>query len=339
MLRKISLYVFFVSVFFVGAQSTEAALLYFAPDVAEVHRGDTITLALRLDTDEEECINTVDATISYDSNIRAVDVSRGNSILSIWVEDPLINETEHTVSFAGGIPGGYCGRVQGDPRLSNIIAEIVFRVPGLTIGAGNNPEATITLQDTTQVLLHDGLGTQAPLSFQNAKITLLDKPGQTVDDDWNTRVSDDDIPPADFTITLARDLLTFNGKHYIVFNSIDKQSGIDHYEVLEESFDTFELFSWGAATAPWREATSPYVLKDQSLNSTIYVRVIDKAGNETVSKLVPDVALRSMSKQRQLVILAVAVTGIVVFGILLYALWRRKRDVEAELSRTTPTEL
>ena len=32
-----------------------------------------------------------------------------------------INKENRTVTFAGGIPNGYCGRVNGDPKLTNII--------------------------------------------------------------------------------------------------------------------------------------------------------------------------------------------------------------------------
>ena len=52
----------------------QAALLYFDPGEAALFRGDTVTLNLRIDTDEGECINTVDAVIKYDAGIRAVGV-------------------------------------------------------------------------------------------------------------------------------------------------------------------------------------------------------------------------------------------------------------------------
>lgn len=314
--------------FFSIAYRVDAALLYFDPDTAMLHRGDTITMALRVDTDTEECINTVDATLEYSDAIRAIDVSRGDSILSVWVEDPVIDEENHTVQFAGGIPGGYCGRIAGDPRLSNIIAEIVFRLPGFSVGSSQAQTADIHIADTTQVLRHDGFGTIADLRTQDAKLTLLSSPGPAIEDTWNTRVSDDDVPPSGFSVTLTRDDTAFSGKYYIVFNALDKQSGIDHYEVIEEPFEEFDLFKWGAADAPWVISTSPYVLKDQSLNSTIRVRAIDKAGNETISVLVPDEAMRSLSRQRLIVSIAIGVVVFIVLGGIGYALWRRKKELE-----------
>jgi hypothetical protein len=98
------------------------------PNVAEMKRGDTIKVSVRLDTDQDECVNTIDAVITYSENIQPIDTSRGSSILSMWVEVPTINREQHTITFAGGIPNGYCGRIVGDPRLTNNIIEIMLLI-------------------------------------------------------------------------------------------------------------------------------------------------------------------------------------------------------------------
>jgi hypothetical protein len=67
----------------------------------------------------------------------------------------------------------------------------------------------------------------------------------------------------------------FGGLYYIVFSTVDKQSGVDHYEVFEN----------GA----WEKVVSPYKLPDQSLKSEIKVKAIDKAGNERVGDYAGDV--------------------------------------------------
>lgn len=303
---------------------THAALLYLDPGEATLYRGDTVTIGLRIDTDEGECINTVDTVIKYDPSIRAVDVSKGQSILNLWVEDPKIDEENHTITLAGGLPGGYCGRIAGDPSLTNIIAELVFRSPGLSIGGGEDPQANIWIDGSSQVLLHDGLGTPSALRTEGAVLTLLPSAGGTTDDSWSTLVSDDDTPPADFVITLSRDEYAFSGRYFISFNSQDKQSGIDHYEVMEEPIEDLYAFKWGGVDAPWVVAESPYVLEDQTLNRTIRVKAIDKAGNETISVLVPDEALRSLSRDRILTWIVVSVVLIIVLGLAGFALWRRR---------------
>ncbi|HEU4677540.1 MAG TPA: hypothetical protein VFS75_02370 [Candidatus Paceibacterota bacterium] len=315
---------------FAAPHTSHAALLYLDPAATELHRGDTVTMALRLDVDEGECVNTIRGVVHYDPSIRAVDVSRGDSIFSIWVEDPLIDEAAHTITFAGGIPGGYCGRIPGDPSLTNVILRIVFRAPGFTVGAGSEPEAKVSIDEGSEAYLNDGVGTAAPLRVADATVSLLPTAGDTLSDDWRTVVQNDKDAPADFDITLATSTTAFSGKYFITFNSADKQSGIDHYEVMEEPFTEWSAFKWGAADAPWTKAESPYVLKDQSLNSTIRVKAIDKAGNVRIETLVPDTALRSISRDRLLTILVFTGLGVVLAAVVFYALWRRRNRILAE---------
>lgn len=331
--RQSYLYIFapvlFGILFFSCVNQASAALLYFDPTSVEVSRGDTTTIGLRIDTDEDECINTVDAVIHYDSSIRAVDVSRGDSILNIWVEEPVIDAEEHTIRFAAGIPGGYCGRIPGDPSLTNVLLNLVFRSPGFTIGATDNPIARIWIDEASQVLLHDGLGTNASLRLQDARITLSPTAGNAPSDPWTDQVQSDVEKPSEFSITLAKEDSAFSGKYFITFNSIDKQSGIDHYEVMEEPFTEFYTFKWGRADAPWVTSASPYVLKDQTLNSTIRVRAIDKAGNERMEILVPDTALRSLSHDKLITMLFTGVALVIVAGIIIFMLWKRKQRILA----------
>jgi len=317
--------IFSLFIFLLSASYTQAATLYFDPAEAVIHRGDTITVSLRIDTDEGECINTVDAVIHYDANIRAVDVSRGDSILSLWVEDPTIDETNHTITFAGGLPGGYCGRIAGDPSLTNVIAEIVFRSPGLAVGVGDNPVARVWLSASSSVLLHDGLGTRSDLRLLDASFSLLATPGPASEDSWRGRVNEDTIPPADFSVIPFKDETAFSGRYFISFSTQDKQSGIDHYEVMEEPIEDLYAFRWGAVDAPWVIEESPYVLKDQSLNSTIRVKAIDKAGNETIAVWVPEEALRKISSERIVTWSVIGGIGILFLCLLGYALWRRKQ--------------
>ncbi len=321
---------FFACLFF-QTHHADAALLYFDPPEAQVYRGDTVTVALRLDTDVDECINTVNAVVHYDPSISAVDVSRGSSILSIWVENPIIDEKAHTITFVGGIPGGYCGRISGDPSLTNVLLELIFRSPGFNVGGSNNSSARIWIDEQAQILLHDGYGTNANVRLQDARIELLSKAGDTSTDAWKDKVNDDENLPSDFPIILTRDDVAFSGKYFITFNAIDKQSGIDHYEVMEEPFSEFMAFKWGRADAPWIRTESPYVLKDQTLNSTIRIKAIDKAGNERIGFLVPDEALRSMSRDMLITVLVFGGAIVGLCALFVYALWKRKQRLLKEI--------
>ena len=326
--------VFFGALFFFmgGAPQAHAALLYFDPSSADIFRGDSAAVNLRLDTDDGECINTIDATIHYDGTINAVDVSRGDSILNIWVEDPVIDTANHTIHFAGGLPGGYCGRIAGDPSLTNVVLKIIFQSPGFSIGGGGGGKsAHVWIDENSQVLLHNGYGTPAPLRLQDANFTLADTPGSAgVQDTWKDDVHGDTELPSDFAITLTKDDSAFSGKYFVVFNANDKQSGIDHYEIMEEPFVEFTSFKWGRADAPWIKTESPYVLKDQTLNSTIRVKAIDKAGNARVATLVPDTALRGVSQGMFITIALVSAVVVVLGAVIFYVLWRRRQRLLLE---------
>ncbi len=339
--------------FLLYAPATQAATLYIDPGRATLYRGDSITLAVRImpDAAEGECINTVDATLSYSDNIQPVDVSIGKSIFSIWIERPVINKENHTITFAGGIPNGYCGRVEGDPRLTNVIAEIVFRSPGMQVGGSDDIEAKVDFTSGTRVLLNDGLGTEAPLRALGGIFTLEKTAGQGgIIDAWREDVREDDVPPEKFSIELQRDEngINFNGRYYIIFNTSDKQTGISHYEVMEEPVLEFANFSWGGVGVPWvkigtdNSPENSYVLKDQSLNSIILVKAIDKAGNEYIATYIPSESHKTLSKNEfydyGLVVLLVLVFIFLIFIAVRIVKKRRRfisEKIESESSGPT----
>lgn len=323
---------FLVLLLCVMPTNVRAVTLYIDPASTTLSRGDAAILAVRLmpDTTAEECVNAVDVVLNYSSNINPVDVSVGSSILSLWVESPTINKDTSTITFAAGIPNGYCGRVDGDPRLTNILAEIVVRSPGTVVGStGNETEATIDFAPETVVYLNDGVGTEAPLTTLGAKITLDRNPGASLVNPWNEAINADTIPPEPFGITLTRDTSAFGGRYFIVFDTTDKQTGISDFEVIEEPIEQLGAFVFGGVDAKWLKARSPYLLQDQTLNSVIRVRAIDKAGNEYIASLVPEETQRTLSRQDKFAFIAaasLAFLGLVILGIIIwYALRQRAK--------------
>jgi len=302
-----------------------AASLYLDPSRHELFRGDAVLVSVRIDVDKSvgECVNAFDVVLQYDEGIIPVDVSIGRSIISMWVETPTIDIENRLVTFAGGIPNGYCGRVDGDPRLTNVLAEISFRAPGMQVGGISEGEIMVGFAPETSVYLNDGLGTRANAIFFDAQIDLRQTVGSIIKDPWLDIVNADNIPPEPFEISLEKGTTEFNGKYYIVFNTTDKQTGISHYEVLEEYPDTKNPFAFGAATAPWREVRSPYVLKDQSLRSTIRVRAIDKAGNQYIATLAPQNTARSVP----LVLVIVLSIVLILLAAALSVWYYRRRQL------------
>lgn len=332
-----AIYLSLLLAFFAIPNAATAASLYLDPGVTTLNRGDALLVSIRLDTDEEtdECINAVDGVLTYSANIDPVDITTGDSIFSVWVENPVINKENRTITFAGGIPNGYCGRISGDPRLSNVIAQIVFRSPGFIVGGGSDElQATINFTDESTAYLNDGRGTKADLTTYGSSIELNKSPGDSMSNPWQDRVQEDNVPPAQFAISLQKGDKEFSGKWYIVFNTTDKQTGIDHYEVMEEEISQFGTFDWGGADAPWITERSPYVLRDQTLNSIIRVKAVDKAGNEYIATIIPDEANRGYSLNFILTIvvsLALLLLLVTLFVLALLKLKKRMQKIDTEI--------
>ena len=239
-----------------------AVTLYLEPQSPDVHLGDTFIEEIRINTKDEN-INAVEVYLTFPTDILDVlDFSLGNSILTVMAQGPTIDQENGLISFIGGIPGGYSGRIPGDPGESNLLVKIIFYASG-------EGEAEIKFKQTSRVLLNDGLGTEADLGTQSSYITILAEEPELPEDDWQEELMKDTIPPEAFQPQISRDPAIFGGQYFLSFSTTDKQTGIDYYQVKEGVGD-------------WQRAASPYLLKDQKLKSVIKVKAVDKAGNERV---------------------------------------------------------
>lgn len=249
-----------LAAFLVPAQAY-AARIYMEPEASTFGLGDTFITTVRIDN-EEECINAVNVEIVYPKEtLRAVDFGRGDSIFSLWALEPKLDTQNGTVSFAGGIPGGYCGRIAGDAALSNTLGRVIF-----TVVDAKQKTAAVSFTKNTAAYLNDGLGTPAVLTTHGSTLTILANPVQD-NNPWLLEVAADNTPPQTFSIEVQSTTGVFGGRYYIVFATSDKESGLDHFEIYERN--------------GWKKITSPYVLNDQSLLGVgaIRLRAVDKAGN------------------------------------------------------------
>jgi hypothetical protein len=278
---------FILSIFAVPLLA-HAAQIYLDPATGKYPPGVTFAVNVRLDN-QGQCINAAQVDLAYPANIlQAVGVSDGDSILTLWVKQPTIYSSYGVISFVGGLPGGYCGRVAGDPSLSNQLATIYFKFP-----TSSTPLATSTLfqaahlsfLSSTQAILNDGLGTPAALQTATATYTPQMLKGSYVSvDAMQEAIQNDTTPPEPFTVGVYHDPSLFNGQWFAIFSTVDKQTGIDHYEVAEvppSQLNTPQN-QWN-----WIRAISPYLIQDQSLNDVIAVRAIDMAGNTRVEEYTP----------------------------------------------------
>lgn len=273
----------------------EAAILYLEPDKGEYQPGDTFGVEIKIDT-ENQCINAVGIDLKFSQDtIRAIDFSQDESIIILWTENPKINQETGNLSFSGGIPGGYCGRIPGDPGESNSLGKIIFKIPEMIVDQSGIPLAKISFLENSQALLNDGLGTKVELTTKEASFTVIDK-SEAVKDEWQEELERDNIFPELFEIEVHQDMAIFEDKYFITFFTSDKQTGIDYYEVKEGSQD-------------WKKVESPYLLEDQSLKAIIKVKAVDKAGNERIAEYSPEKPKKSLQCLLIMVIMGICIVA------------------------------
>ncbi len=233
----------------------------------------------------EESLNAVEGQLIFPPDLLSVkEIRDGNSVINFWVEKPRI-EASGVVLFSGITPGGFGGA-------NNSIFSVVFE-------AKNDGVASIVLQDT-KALKNDGLGSQAILSVRNTAVSI--KPGGS---NVPKETLIDKESPEDFNPTIQSDQNIFDGKYFLVFATQDKISGIATYKVREGE--------WGWFTV----SESPYLLKHQSLDRKIFVKAIDKVGNERIAVLN---AQHQVPWYGQYAIFGILLVMVIV-GFLLKKLW------------------
>jgi hypothetical protein len=325
---------------------SRAATIYFSPEQGSYQAADVFALDVRLDlASSDECVNTIDAAIGFDNEyLELVDFSSGDSILSLWLEKPdnssLVDiNHQKRLRFTGGVPGGYCGRIPGDAGNSNNLAKLIFKVIKPASDSPTETKAKAFFYPETLALLNDGLGTEADLSFKSAE--LLIKSGQGGQrQEWEALKMLDNLEPEPFTIELLRDPELYGGKYYLVWNTTDKQTGIDHYEVQESrqpieaggspswSERLYRFFSYNNSHEQWLPAEAPYILQDQHLLSYVRVKAIDKAGNAKVVEYFPETEQSGLVASK-VVLPAVFVVLLSIIGLAaLMIRKRRKTKVE-----------
>ncbi len=288
---------FAISYLLLALPIAHAATLSIDPPDGHFGPGDTFVLTVRLDTSADECVNAASVVIDYPTDwMKASAISKGESLLTLWPEEPSVDLAKGVVSFDGGIPAGYCGRVQGDPGKTNILAKIIFTIPGNMIGgkATTGPEPlAVTFGPDTKVLLNDGFGTVAPLTLVSGSY-VRELTSLGLKNEWTDIVHEDTVSPELFRIELQHDANTYQGKYFIVFATIDKQSGVHHYEVSEDDPEQFGFVRGKKyEKALFVTTKSPYVLSDQELKSRVIVRAFDHAGNVGEAILAPQNGVKS----------------------------------------------
>ena len=237
---------------------SHAATLYFNfPLGQEVGVGQTVLVEILLDADGEK-LNAVEMEIQYPKNLlKPISFSDGGSIINLWVERPDPNKP--TLILKGAIPGGFNWN-------GGLLGKIIFEA----LKSG-----TVEIQaQNFRSFLNDGEGTEAKTTAKNLEFGILNLEKPEISEE------EDSYPPEKFTPEVIQDPNVYNGQYVLAFATQDKHFGIDYYEVQETSKKKSEINKW-------ERTESPYLLKDQTRESYIFVKAVDRKGNERVEKIYP----------------------------------------------------
>lgn len=241
-----------------------AATLYFDTKQKDFFVGDNIIVNVLLDSEGKD-INAIDGRLVFDyktKNISVGDLSVAGSVFSLWPQKPSLSMNEKEIYFTGGVPEGV-----NDDNL------LVFKIILNLDKPGDLSFKNLDLG----VYLNDGKGTKIVPTIKDMSIEILPKPeGQESKREWPNVLAGDTNPPEPFEILLGQEGSVFDGRKFISFNTVDNESGISYYEVIENDL------------APVRSGNT-YALQEQNKESKIIVRAYDFAGNsmESIYKNVP----------------------------------------------------
>lgn len=198
---------------------------------------------------------------AFEGNLKLKDgyissLKEGGSIVSFWVKKPQITDKE--LSFSGVVPFGFIGQ-RG--KLFSFVLD-----KGLQ-GDLRNAEMIF------KGFKNDGFGTEVDMkySFKETESSLLE----------NTNQKFDNIPPASFVPLVSKSEDVFENKYFVAFETNDKQTGISHYKIKEVRYRFLSFFF------DFSDAQSPVLLKDQNLQSFIFIKAVDQSGNEVVEEIKP----------------------------------------------------
>jgi len=291
---KIKNYFFAVSVIFallLIAVPVFAAEIYFKTDSTTVRPGDPLEVLVSLNTEKED-INAVEGTVLFpDDILKLENINEANSILTFWPEKPRVYDG-NKIKFAGITPGGY-------QEKTGLLFSITFQAK--KEGAG-----IIEIKDS-RVLLNDGQGTPTDVKTPNFQFSIFKE--APISKSQILVSKEDKDQPEEFKPEIAQSPEMFEGKYFLVFATQDKGSGIDHYEVCEGSKKKCVI------------AESPYLLQNQELNQEIFVKAVDKSGNERVVTIP---AQKPLPWYKNYFVIAILIIGLIIAGaILRKILWQR----------------
>lgn len=266
------------------ASQSKAAGLELQSDIQKIGIGNYFQVNIFLNS-EDVPVNTIEAEISYPKDlIQLGDIRTGNSIINFWVDQPKNNNG--VIEFSGIIPGGYNDK-------KGLLFSLIFETK--TLGKG------IVEFKNIQAFKNDGLGTAVTMDSSNLSFETVSS-----SEEYSPIEMEDYVKPEKFVPQINQTKELFDGKYFLVFSTQDKGMGIDYYEVCEGNIDDCV------------KADSPYLLKNQNLDKEIFVKAVDKKGNERIASLSPK---NNFRQYENYLIFAIIILIIILIAFLIEKLW------------------
>lgn len=241
---------------------TFANTIFIGSNHNKVANGSNLNLSVYIDATQN--INAVEGMVKIPKGVVIKSIQDGDSTINIWIEKPFVDSSGN-IRFAGITPGGFVGKV---------------KIFDFIINTANTGEYNFASSEI-KTYLNNGEGTEAKINTKPQ--TLAVSPEYVFVDDS----VEDKLGPDYFTISIVNEPLINDGKYSVIFATNDKGVGIDRYEMTEVKSIKKEDEIIYPKNPNWKIVESPVLLSDQNLKSHIFVRAIDKNGNETVAYLAP----------------------------------------------------
>jgi len=269
--------------------SVFAATIYLETARTEFFVGDTILVDVKVNSENKE-INTVEGNVSltYLPDVVVVkDIILSESSFSLWPNKPSLSEDLKTISFVGGTPLGLKSQ-------NATLFKIVLNLKKV---------GQVILNPTdTSVYLNDGKGTKDSVNNKDLTLDILPKKdGSNSINDWDILISEDKTPPKSFEIVVGQDGSVFDGNKFLSFSTIDEQSGLRYYEVIEGNL-------------PPTRSSGTYVLQNQDKSNKVTVIAYDASGNFKKETYNPKYSYFNFNN----------IAIIIIFAILLFVIFKKR---------------
>lgn len=251
----------FILVFIIGlplvARGAEASF-FLSPSQGNYRVGENFSVSVLIEA-EGIAINAAQAKIYFPSEkLRVLEVSKQNSIFTLWPEDPNFSNSKGEISFIGGLPSpGFIGK-------AGRAITILFQ------GKAEGQARVYFGQE--KILANDPKGTDIFSGSQEGNYSIF--PPEKIPP--KVPIVDTE-PPLPFEIIFDNEGDPTNPQPLLYFETTDELSGMSHYEIKigEKDFLRVEV----GKTTPFRV---PNLIPGTYL---VTVRAFDKAENFTDSQI------------------------------------------------------